>query len=122
VAEATDFTTAQGEFYAQDRLSCHARFYFMKRVHTAMSGTGAVCTAATAMMQGTVPNKILGVQPNRLVFGVGHPSGVLNIKVVTEASDESVHFKELSFSRTSRLLMAGHAFVPEIFLPSARVI
>ena len=88
---------------------------YLGRCHESMAGTGAICLAAAARVPGTVVHA--AIAPARAVADtvrIGHPSGVLEVKVTLgeAAGVDAVGFATLAFARTARRLMAGNLYVP----------
>jgi 2-methylaconitate cis-trans-isomerase PrpF len=76
------------------------------RLHKAFAGTGAVCVAVAARLEGTVVNEVTRPATNDLVR-LGHPTGVFPVRVQVDGRE----VREVSFSRTARRLMDGEAIL-----------
>ncbi|MGI9612975.1 MAG: PrpF domain-containing protein [Acidimicrobiales bacterium] len=80
----------------------------MQRVHHAMPMTGALCTAAAAGLDGTIPNETASgpdVAPGKL--RLRHPKGVVELRAEVIGSE----VRSVGVTRTARRLFRGHAFV-----------
>ena len=69
-----------------------ARSFFMQVMHKTYPGTGAVCTAAAAMIEGTIVNRVCSARAR-------------------EAKGPKV--KLVAFGRTARRILEGFVYVPE---------
>ncbi|WP_161784917.1 PrpF domain-containing protein [Hoeflea sp. BAL378] len=76
-------------------------------LHKAYASTTAICTAAAAVLPGTV---LAGLSSpiHGDVVKIGHPSGVFPVRI-SIAADGTV--REASYSRTARKLLEGQVFV-----------
>lgn len=83
----------------------------MQRLHHAFPLTGALCTAAAALIEGTVPHRLArssGDGPFRL----RHPKGVIELRAeVGRPVDGDVEVSAVGVVRTARRLFRGEAFV-----------
>lgn len=91
----------------------------MGRAHLAVPGTGAMCLAAAARIEGTVVERIVG--PGEGPVRLGTPSGVVTAAAVVDpradkAAEVDValqpHVIETSLVRTARVLMMGRVAIP----------
>jgi 2-methylaconitate isomerase len=92
-----------------------ARFFFLNRVHEAMSATGAVCLAAASRIPGTVvANCMAATSLDRNTLDIRHPSGVMRIGVRAHGVDAGglPMWETLSFGRTARKIMDGFVYLP----------
>ena len=91
-----------------------ARSYFMQVMHKTYPGTGAVCTAAAAMIEGTIVNRVYAVRAREAkIVCIGHPSGTMPVEVDVENTSQGPKVKLVAFGRTSRRIMEGFVYVPE---------
>ena len=84
----------------------------MGQAHRAVPGTGAMCLAAAARIEGTVVERIVG--PGEGPVRLGTPSGVVTAAAVVDPRDGAPqpHVVETSLARTARVLMMGRVAIP----------
>lgn len=73
------------------------------RLHKAFASTGAVCTAAAAVIPGTVVHSVARA-PSDGIVRIGHPTGVFPIRIALDARGD---LTEASYSRTARRILDG---------------
>ncbi|KUO49724.1 MAG: 3-methylitaconate isomerase [Desulfitibacter sp. BRH_c19] len=88
-----------------------SRLMFMQVVHKTYAGTGTTCTGAAAKIPGTIVNEVS--KSISSIVRIGHPSGVIDIEVETEADMDKVNLRRAAFGRTARRIMDGYVYVPE---------
>lgn len=115
VAPPADFIDTNGMPQKADAMDLLARLVFLGKCHDSMAGTGSMCTAAASRIAGSVVQQAVGAlnaAADRL--RIGHPLGVMEVKVVVEATVNPLNplFTALGMTRTARRLMAGNVFVP----------
>jgi methylitaconate Delta-isomerase len=91
-----------------------ARSFFMQTMHKTFPGTGAVCTAAAAMIKGTIVNRVCASRAREVkIVCIGHPSGTMPVEVDVENMSQGPVVKLVAFGRTSRRILEGFVYVPE---------
>ncbi len=91
-----------------------ARSYFMQVMHKTYAGTGAVCTAVAAMVEGTIVNRVCSPKARETkIVRIGHPSGIMPAEVKVENTSQGPKVKLVAFGRTSRRILEGFVYVPE---------
>ena len=116
VAPPATYTDMNGETQQADAMDIRARLVFLGKCHESMAGTGSVCTAAASRVEGSVVNKALrdgAAATDEL--RIGHPLGVMDVKVRAQGDPVRPEFAALGFARTARRLMAGELYVPTDF-------
>lgn len=115
VAAPADYRDANGHAVAADASDLRARLIFYNRCHESMAGTGSMCTAAAASVDGTLVHRVARRGAEGLLR-IGHPLGVMSVSVAPSGSilrpEAPLDFHRLGFSRTARRLMQGTAYVP----------
>ncbi len=103
-----------GRTVDRDSIDLSVRLLFMQKMHKTYPVTGAVCTAAAAMIPGTIANQTArqGVI-ERGAVRIGHPAGVMVPTGSVEKDDGVFVLKKAAVDRTARCLMKGYAFVPK---------
>ena len=91
-----------------------SRSFFMQTMHKTYPGTGAVCTAAAAMIEGTIVNRVCSARAREAkIVCIGHPSGTMPVEVDVENTSQGPKVKLVAFGRTSRRILEGFVYVPE---------
>ncbi len=89
-----------------------ARLVFLGKCHDSMAGTGSICTAAASRIPGTRVHAATGDRLRGEVLRIGHPLGVMAVKVVAQPGAALPRFTALGLQRTARRLMEGVVYVP----------
>jgi 2-methylaconitate cis-trans-isomerase PrpF len=90
------------------------RLLSMQTAHRSYMGTGAVCTAAAAMISGTVVNEVsLNSNADRDIVRIGHPYGVMDVQISADRTNNETRIASATIGRTARRIMEGFAFVPK---------
>jgi len=113
VAPSEDYSDMNGKAVLQEDMDLRVRLVFYNKCHESMAGTGSMCTAAMSR----VPNTIVNLTARNTegdTLRIGHPLGVMHVvaDADSDASQESVRFKRLGFSRTARRIMSGSVYLP----------
>ena len=86
----------------------------MQTMHKTYPGTGGVCTAVAAMIEGTIVNRVCSAKAQKAkIVNIGHPSGTMPVEVDVENTSQGPKVKLVAFGRTSRRIMEGFVYVPE---------
>jgi 2-methylaconitate cis-trans-isomerase PrpF len=111
VAPADSYRTASGESVAREGIDFLGRMMSMQRTHKTYALTGALCTAAAAIIQGTVVSEVISRGYDAAGIRIGNPGGIIQAGVEAgedESGELRIHW---AFGyRTARLLMSGTAF------------
>jgi len=105
VGEARPYETVDGERVAPDEYDLLARIMSMGHAHHAYAVTGGMCTAAAALLDGTLPNEVLADGATDAVT-IGHPKGTIRVGVEHDGTDVTA----TGVDRTARLLMDGRLY------------
>ncbi|MFA6506835.1 MAG: PrpF domain-containing protein [Treponemataceae bacterium] len=111
VSKAETYTTAGGEMVGTADIDMLGRMMSMQKTHKTYALTGALCTAAAAVVEGSIVHGIVrtGFDPRNL--RIGHPGGIIQAGVETERDKDGMLAIPWAFGyRTARLLMKGTAF------------
>ena len=111
VAEPADYVASDGKPVPAQSVDLLARIFSMGKLHHAMTGTGAVASAAAAAIPGTVVSRVAPTDgEGRVRFG--HPSG--SLQVGAEAAERAGEWTitKVLMSRSARRLMEGWVRVP----------
>lgn len=113
VGPAKAYLASNGRQVGADDADFLARILSMGALHHAYEVSGAIATAAAAMIPGTIVSMAAGwsAVPEREVR-IGHVSGVIQIRGHVTKDGGTWSMPRATLSRTSRRLMEGHVFVP----------
>ena len=123
VAPPDGYVDAQGRVVAAADIDLQARLVFYGRCHESMAGTGAICLAACASVEGSIVQQMARPADRRVAAAslhIGHPLGAMRVEVQGRCSaQQPLSFGALGFARTARRLMDGVAWVPRDGLDDA---
>ena len=91
-----------------------SRYFTPHACHKTHAVTGALAVATAAVLPGTVANRY--VEPRGFsggVLGIEHPSGRIEVDLLTDCSGAAPVVERASFVRTARRIFDGHVYVPE---------
>ncbi len=113
VTGPADYLCSDGGRVASGEIDLAGRMMSMQRTHKTYALTGALCTAAAAVIPGTVVNLAArpGFDPGNI--GIGHPGGSIRAGVIAAPGGREDGVPEIleAFGfRTARLLMSGTAY------------
>ena len=95
-----------------DEIDLMARMMFMQKTHKTYAGTGAMCSAVAAFIEGTVINQVTKPEAKAArCVRIGHPAGVMDINasVTKENGEYKVH--QVGISRTARRILDGFVYI-----------
>lgn len=107
VGERRAYQTVGGDTVEADEYDILARIMSMQKAHHAYAVTGAMCTASSALFEGTVPHQYAAGSDEEGVT-IGHPKGTMWVGVGRDAEAERVTYTEVD--RTARKIMDGELF------------
>jgi 2-methylaconitate cis-trans-isomerase PrpF len=91
------------------------RFLSMGTAHRSFPVTGAICTGAAAIVEGSVVREA-SCAPVRLgeptILRIANPYGIMDVRVRWERRSAGPHVLGAALGRTARRLMEGYAYVP----------
>src|SRR6267142_2269125 len=91
-----------------------SRYFTPHACHKAHAVTGALAVATAAVLPGSVANRF--VEPRNYsggVLAIEHPTGRIEVDLVTDRSGPAPVVERASFVRTARRIFDGHVHVPE---------
>lgn len=113
VSSPASYTSLNGIRISADYMDVRIHLMFMDLLHESIAGTGSISLAAASRIAGSVVHA-LALNTDSGQLRIGHPSGVTPARVKARPSDvfPFVEFEDIGFSRTSRRLMDGNAYLP----------
>lgn len=111
VAAPASYETSGKKTIPAEEIDLLARMMSMQKTHPTYAMTGAMCTAAAAVIPGSVVQKALSPKASPDRIRIGHPGGILEAGVEYRTEGNSVQILKTSGFRTANLLMSGEAFV-----------
>lgn len=111
VCPPADYTATSGDLVSAAQIDLTARMMSMQKAHPTYAMTGAMCTAAAAVIPGTVVHSLrrASASPDRL--RIGHPGGILEAGVdCTARPDGGVEIDAAFGYRTARMIMRGTVY------------
>jgi len=92
--------------------------YFVPHVcHTAHAVSGAICVGCCSLVKGSVADGIATIigseQENKENMVIEHPSGKLEVALVTHNNGSEMIIERAGVMRTVRLLLSGHVYVSD---------
>ena len=83
----------------------------MQKTHKSYALTGALCTAAAAVVEGSLVHEVVRSDFNPADLRIGHPGGIIRAGVDVEGDKEGIPSIPWAYGfRTARLLMHGTAY------------
>ena len=111
VESSADCLSTSGNVMKKDEFDIMARMMSMQKTHPSYAMTGAMCTAAAAVIPGTIVAQVLRDNIDEQCIRIGHPGGVLEVGVDFEINENhAVIIKETFGFRTANLLMEGYVY------------
>jgi len=110
VAEPHDYLTANGQSIKENQIDLLSRMMSMQKTHPTYAMTGAMCTAAAAVVPGSVVAQVLRKDADTQFIRIGHPDGILEAGVDYSLKDNKVEVEDTFGFRTANLLLDGTAF------------
>lgn len=111
VAEADDYVTPDGKQIQKKEIDLLSHMMSMQKTHPSYAMTGAMCTAAAAVVPGSIVNQVLPADVDTQFIRIGHPAGVLECGVDFTENGAEPDVEDTFGFRTANLLMEGIAAV-----------
>jgi len=115
IAAARDYRTVSGETVGKASVSMLARLMAMGKMHKAFAVTAGIPAAIGAILPDSVVNRVVSKSPPsaRREVVIGHPSGVMDVKVDARLGKGGARVVSCTVGRTARKIMDGRVYVPE---------
>jgi hypothetical protein len=107
VSSPSDYRTSLGTMVESEEVDIVGRIMSVQRTHHAYAMTGALCTAAAAALDGTIPNSVSRDIGSSGFVRIGHPKGVTTVGIDVDPTGTGTRVRSVSVSRTARCLMRG---------------
>ena len=107
-APVEDYMTSTGRSVSATEVDLIATMSSVQRIHHAFAGTGVMCTAAAARLEGTIPFML--ARPGSGDVRVGHPKGVATASVDIRTINDRARVASITVSRTARTIMSGAVY------------
>jgi 2-methylaconitate cis-trans-isomerase PrpF len=113
ISPPADYLDLAGRPVRAEQISVVGRGLIMRVPHQAYAATILVCTAAAALIPGTLVHRAARPDPeNPGRIRIGHPSGVMGIEATIEWQDGQPVMRRAAVERTARRIMEGTVYVP----------
>ena len=109
VAEPDTYETADGRVIKKEEIDLLSRMMSMQKTHPSYAMTGAMCTAAAAVIPGSIVQQVLNPDADTQFIRIGHASGVLECGVDYQMEEKTPVIEDTFGFRTANLLMEGTA-------------
>ena len=109
VAEADDYVNGDGKEIKKEQIDLLSRMMSMQKTHPSYAMTGAMCTAAAAVVPGSIVQQVLPKDVDTQFIRIGHPGGILECGVDYTDNGPCPEIQDTFGFRTANLLMEGTA-------------
>lgn len=110
VAEAKPYKTINGQNIDAEQVDLLIRMMSMQKPHPSMAMTGAMCTAAAAVVKDSVVYQVLREETDTQCIRIGHPGGILEAGVDYKVDSGEVNIRDTFGFRTANLLLDGNVY------------
>ena len=105
------FITTEGKAVLKESIDLLSRMMSMQKPHSNYAMTGAMCTAAAAVILGSLVQQMMSKQADPRHIRIGHPVGVLECGVEYQENG-AIPVIDATFGfRTANLLLEGTAII-----------
>ena len=111
VAEAEDYVTPDGKEIKKEQIDLLSRMMSMQKTHPSYAMTGAMCTAAAAVVPGSIVQRVLPEDVDTQFIRIGHPAGILECGVDYRENGAVPEIIDTFGFRTANLIMEGVAVI-----------
>lgn len=120
VSRPHEYTGSTGDRIPAGAADVSGRLMSMQTAHRSYMVTGAICTAAAAIVEGTLVHEVArpaGERPDPDTIRIAHPYGVMEAVVRANHDGQPVTILGVTVGRTARHIMDGVVWVPaELFM------
>lgn len=113
VASPHDYVTSAGKEIKADDIDIVAKMVSMKKFHRTFAGSGLYNLAATALLEGTIPNQFSRKKDGSIeqIIRIGHPEGIAEVRV--NLTEDQRDVASVGLDRTARRILKGDLYIPE---------
>lgn len=111
VAKSADYIALDGKEIKANNIDLLSRMMSMQKPHPSYAMTGAMCTAAAAVIKGCVVEQVLNEKVDTQFIRIGHPGGILECGVDYNIQEKVPEIEDTFGFRTANLLLDGIAVV-----------
>ncbi len=111
VAEPEDYVTPDGKEIKKENIDLLSRMMSMQKPHPSYAMTGAMCTAAAAVIPNSIVNQVIAKNFDTQFIRIGHPAGILECGADFEMKGNIPEIADTFGFRTANLIMDGIATV-----------
>lgn len=111
VMKKDDYTASDGTEIKKDQIDLISHMMSMQKAHPSYAMTGAMCTAAAAVIKGSIVNEVIAEDTDMQYIRIGHPSGILECGVDYSMNGNEPIIDDTFGFRTANLLMRGTAVI-----------
>jgi 2-methylaconitate cis-trans-isomerase PrpF len=119
VSPAQDSLNLAGSTTGATDCDITLRMISVGQPHRAIPVTGALCTAITAQIHGSLVRDSVGPRKTGHALRIAHPSGVTTVDARVEQHRNTWHAVSATIHRSARRLMDGHVYVSGTPAPKA---
>ena len=101
VAQPKEYKTMDGETVTQDSIDLVSRMMSMQKAHPSYAMTGAMCTAAAAVVPDSIVNQVCSEHMDTQYIRIGHPGGILECGVDFQQHNKIPEIKDTFGFRTA---------------------
>lgn len=114
VSSPSNYKCYNGKKVKKDEADIVSRLLFMLHMHKTYPITGTVCTGAAMKIHGSIPWEVMNEEAKeKEALRIGHPSGVLEVKVKVNNKCNPVKMESIKVFRTARKIMDGTVYVKQ---------
>ncbi len=110
VSKPQDYVTNSKTEVKENEYDLSVRMMSMQKAHKTIALTGALCTAAACVLEGTIPNKIIKAENIKNNFKFGHGDGLIDVSIKYEKDEKGTIINSVSSHRTARKIMTGTVY------------
>ena len=111
VSESGGYTAANGKEIKREDIDLLSRMMSMQKTHPSYAMTGAMCTAAAAVVPGSIVQQVLAPSTDTQFIRIGHPGGILECGVDFRENGTVPTIDDTFGFRTANLLLEGTAII-----------
>ena len=111
VSESGDYTAVNGKEIKKNDIDLLSRMMSMQKTHPSYAMTGAMCTAAAAVIPGSIVWQVLSADTDTQFIRIGHPGGVRECGVDYRENGAVPVIDDTFGFRTANLLLEGTATI-----------